>query len=400
MVRKLFLSILIVTFSMSIFAQEVKEVTLTVSGDGATKKEATDVALLSAIEQAFGVFVSANTTILNDELVKDEIAKLTSGNIKKYEEIASAILPNGNTTVTLKATVSVSKLITYAQSKGSSAEFAGETFAMNMKLKELNKTNEIKALENMIFQLEALIPDMFDYKIELGEPKINSKGDYDISAKVIVIFNDNTKIANNILLNTLTSLSLSGQEIEEYKKLGLSPLKYALGNCLYQPGSPDSRTISMANIPKAGRFIINDTETKLLKSTKGYYLRTAKFHKLIPSLVYIFSRAIYNFKIDANTGISSSLDIVNFDFESKNSQYLKKNGLINNNFQSTGYESIIYYLNYPRNRSYSGQIAIPHIEKENIPKYNGDLAPYIIHLTLTIPKNDIAKYSNFTITHK
>jgi len=126
MVRKLFLSILIVTFSMSIFAQEVKEVTLTVSGDGATKKEATDVALLSAIEQAFGVFVSANTTILNDELVKDEIAKLTSGNIKKYEEIASAILPNGNTTVTLKATVSVSKLITYAQSKGSSAEFAGE----------------------------------------------------------------------------------------------------------------------------------------------------------------------------------------------------------------------------------------------------------------------------------
>ena len=62
------------------------EVTIVVSGDGATKSEATALALRSAIERTFGTFVSANTTILNDDLVQDEIVSITTGNIKKYEE--------------------------------------------------------------------------------------------------------------------------------------------------------------------------------------------------------------------------------------------------------------------------------------------------------------------------
>lgn len=49
-------------------AQTQDDVTLTVSGDGATKEEATNNALRSAIAQAYGVFVSANTQILNDEV--------------------------------------------------------------------------------------------------------------------------------------------------------------------------------------------------------------------------------------------------------------------------------------------------------------------------------------------
>ena len=61
------------------------EVLLIVSGDGSTKEEATKAALRSAIEQAFGTFVSSNTKILNDELVKDEIVTVASGNIKSYK---------------------------------------------------------------------------------------------------------------------------------------------------------------------------------------------------------------------------------------------------------------------------------------------------------------------------
>lgn len=40
------------------------DVTLVVSGDGANKEEATKVALRSAIEQVYGTFVSANTSIV------------------------------------------------------------------------------------------------------------------------------------------------------------------------------------------------------------------------------------------------------------------------------------------------------------------------------------------------
>lgn len=47
-------------------------------------------------------------------------------------------MPDGRFFVTLQATVSVSKLISYAKSKGAETEFAGNVFAMNMKLQELN----------------------------------------------------------------------------------------------------------------------------------------------------------------------------------------------------------------------------------------------------------------------
>ena len=85
--KKLFLIVSLIFVGMSISAQSVDDVTLVVSGDGTTKEEATHVALRSAVEQAYGVFVSANTEIMNDELVKDEIATVTSGNVKSYKEL-------------------------------------------------------------------------------------------------------------------------------------------------------------------------------------------------------------------------------------------------------------------------------------------------------------------------
>ena len=151
------------------------EVALTVSADGATKEEATKIALRSAIEQAYGAFVSANTTILNDEMVKDEIVTISNGSIKSYQEVASVLLPNGRTTVTLNAIVSISKLTSYAQSKGATTEFAGATFAMNVKMRELNKKNEMKALDNLIAQIKALLPVAFDRELVLSEPELCEK---------------------------------------------------------------------------------------------------------------------------------------------------------------------------------------------------------------------------------
>lgn len=125
------------------------DVTLVVTGDGKTKEEATKVALRSAIEQVYGTFVSANTSLVNDELTKDEIVTISSGNIKSYEEIES-LSSDDYSIVTLKATVSISTLVSYAKSKGASVEFAGSTFGMNMKIKELNRKNEQVALDNLL----------------------------------------------------------------------------------------------------------------------------------------------------------------------------------------------------------------------------------------------------------
>ena len=86
--------ILILTFialSITIYAQEDNSATLTVSGQGKTQDEAKQNALRSAIEQAFGAFISSNTEILNDELVKDEIVSVSNGNIQKLMACFSSL---------------------------------------------------------------------------------------------------------------------------------------------------------------------------------------------------------------------------------------------------------------------------------------------------------------------
>ncbi len=63
-------------FSLIINAQEDKSVILTVTGTGKTIEEAKNNALRSAIEQAFGAFISSKTEILNDNLVKEKLYPL------------------------------------------------------------------------------------------------------------------------------------------------------------------------------------------------------------------------------------------------------------------------------------------------------------------------------------
>ena len=160
--RKLFILVLLSLFCQTTFAQP-NEVKLVVTGDGETKEEATNNALRSAVEQAFGVFVSANTEILNDELVKDEIATVSSGNIKSYVENAFFERQDGIISVTLTATVSLSQLVSYTKNHGHSTEFAGSTFGANMRLYELNREATQRALINFYRELSQILPMMYDY---------------------------------------------------------------------------------------------------------------------------------------------------------------------------------------------------------------------------------------------
>lgn len=223
--KKLVLLVLCL-YSALVFAQD--EVSLVVSADGATKTQAIDNALRSAIEQTYGTFVSANTQILNDELVKDEIATVSSGNIQKYSEIAAVTLANGNTSVTLNVTVSLAKLISYAQSKGSECEFAGATFGANLRLYEFYKKNEEIAIQNMIKQLDALRP-AFDYELEVSDPVLNSDGKTaTIKIRVIAKANETTKIFNDIMKKTFISLAMTEEKIKPMMDRGFNYEKYYL----------------------------------------------------------------------------------------------------------------------------------------------------------------------------
>lgn len=439
--KMLFVALSLFSFSLCAFAQNVEEVTLTVSGDGATKKEATDIALRSAVEQAFGVFVSANTTVLNDALVKDEIATVSSGNIKKYEEITSLILPNGNSSVTLKAIVSISKLAKFAESHGSSVEFAGSTFGANMKLKELNKANEEKAIENMVNQIKALATSMFDYKLEMGEPKLSRNGEtYLIDSKVYVYYNDNTEIINSLFLKTLSSLTLSDTEINDLKELNFPYCKIDIGNFYFNKYS-DSYVPKIINFKKPIIYENAYYNTNFLReyitasfdlenihktsSDLSYKFRSKKSIYQIGNLVNsILSKGVLNFSIKDNLGNSSMVErTVNlveyqgqrsnrneFDVNHRGSESYTFSGLITSSTQPiVGFRELEGWLFTDREYQadfifkrniFGGSIAIPHLFKDKLAKKDGLPICYVIDVKMNIPKEDISKYSKFTIERK
>lgn len=202
----LFIAIFILTI-FRVNAQTTDEVTLIVSADGTTKEEATKVALRSAIEQAYGTFVSSNTTILNDEVVMDEIVTISNGNIKEYKEIASFDLQNGSQSVTLQATVCLSKLVSYAQSKGATTEFAGATFGMNLKMYELNKQNEKVVWKNLLRQVKEMIPSCFKIDLRVDEPEVMDDK-CELSFNITYTPTDNYFTLCKLVISTLESIAI------------------------------------------------------------------------------------------------------------------------------------------------------------------------------------------------
>lgn len=196
-------------------AQTTDDVTLIVMGSGDTKEDAVNNALRSAVEQAFGVFVSANTEIINDELVKDEIATVTSGNIKSYKELSIVNLSDGEFTISLEAIVSTKTLAVYAKNHGSSAEFAGATFGANLKLAKLNKINTEKVFENLIKECKEIIPYTFETELAVGNPTANG----DLPITVYLYSTPNAYQLSDLIVSTISALNLSDQEIVQMKEM-------------------------------------------------------------------------------------------------------------------------------------------------------------------------------------
>ena len=185
-------------------------ITLVTSGTGNTKEEATKNALRSALEQTYGAFVSSNSQVVNDELVKDEIVSISTGNIVSYEELS--FIDSNPKQVSVSAVVSISRLQSYAQNKGMSAELAGNTFAMNLKMEELNKKNQDVALKHLMEQTQMMSQNLFDYELIVRDP-VNgdpNKPEKRIQVPVYIIIkaNANTVSFYDYFHKTLTSLAV------------------------------------------------------------------------------------------------------------------------------------------------------------------------------------------------
>lgn len=391
------------------------EIALTVSANGTSKDEATKIALRSAIEQAYGAFVSSNTTILDDELIKDEIVTISKGNIKSYKEVASAILPNGLNTVTLQAVVSISNLVSYAKSKGASAEFSGASFGMGMKIKELNKENEMIALNNLLEQVRALLPTAFDKELIIEEPKVTSAREisrpvlnsqifhgyddkkelfwqqwissadnsYLMELGVKFIENKNALILSDLINSTLKSIALTKEEVEEYERQNVPQSK--LRFWAYWDSSPQ----------------------------KIYSLRST--YKDIESwaeeLLQIFAYEFADFKIVDNLGAESSFDaytIINFN-DLRRAYILehgKKPFFLNDVYGHSNEYHVEGKELFKGASVKTESILIWRKQRLKIDYRDMDVVSFQIpirfywEVKFLIKKDDIMKYNNFTIERK
>ena len=392
------------------------EVTLVVFGKAVDSEKATAVALRSAIEQAYGAFVSANTTILNDDLVKDEIVTISSGNIKSYKVLSDVKCEDGQEMVTVKATVCISKLISYAKSKGASTEFAGAAFAQNMKMKELNKKNELQALRNMVAMAKELLPVAFDKKLSIADPAIPEKdlradpnpiyakpavgsdaiiesyknylnlldGYYQMEFCVSIEPNDNTNHILENINNTLKAIALSSEEQTEYEKMNmkLSRLRIKWPAC-YKSGEPGNR------------LYLNFRNSK------------EDINKVFAEFTNIFLEEFSNFKIVDNLGNSSSFNgflmgsYRGMHSEDKEEELFRQNGTIwfgddgRTNFTNQGSglfkEGVLVQPNVPFFWSLSSTIEFFYSSSNNFGNWI---------IKFRIPASEISKYSDFKLMPK
>nr|AOE13587.1 hypothetical protein [uncultured bacterium] len=202
-----------------------KTTTLVVTGQGKTKDEAQQNALRSAIEQAFGTFISSKTELLNDELVSDEIVSLSNGNIQKFEILSELQIPNGNYSITLKATVSVSKLTSFVESKGLEVEFKGSLFGANMRQQKSNEVAEFKAIINLCEASNEMLSKSLDYEVEFKEPTVagnqppGNPTKYEVLLIVTASTNTNYQTFAEYFAKTISFISMSESEVSNYKKL-------------------------------------------------------------------------------------------------------------------------------------------------------------------------------------
>jgi hypothetical protein len=220
--KNILLIIFILLVTTNVFSQiDDKDVSITASGSGKTLEDAKQSALRGATEQAFGAFISTKTEMFNDQVVADQMASVSSGNIKSYEVLNEAQLPDGSWGVTLKTIVSVDKLTSFVEAKGIAIEIKGGMFALNIKQQLLNEQGEIKAVSEMVGLLHEPMQISFDYVIKSSNPKSldEESKNWEIPLVVTATTNKNIDFCADYCLKTLATLSLSAEEVSSYQSL-------------------------------------------------------------------------------------------------------------------------------------------------------------------------------------
>ena len=292
--KRLILCFILLWVSYGITASSKDQISLVVIGSAPTRNEAVSIALRSAIEQAFGAFISSSTKVVNDELMSDEIVSVSSGNIKKYS-IISEIQGESDIMVTLNATVSLSRLSDYMTQRGVECSFDGHLLAENIRMMRFRADNTAKCLDHLLLKLDIIHKELFEFKIDKIETPFRGglkrweRGfgtryyeGYLFPVTISCWSNKASCEIRNDLYLTLKQLSLLEQEIVDYENfVGVTKLynyfrkesKVKTEEDLVLPGDQSTRIHQIEKMLKKafwgvelyGNGVNNPTRTQILK---------------------------------------------------------------------------------------------------------------------------------------
>lgn len=217
-VLTLCLGLLVISSNVFGQGQNLDLVKVQVIASGKTESEAITEALRSALTQTSSVFISSNTTLINDELEKDQITMINNGSVSEYKIIDKTTKEDGTVLITCNVTVSVNKLGSFVESSGGTTELKGGLFASNIKLMELNERAEEKSIQDLLNISKEMLNSAFDYEIINGEPK-NNNGKWQIPLTVQIKKNSNFSEFTKFFYATLKNIKLPDEEVESYLKL-------------------------------------------------------------------------------------------------------------------------------------------------------------------------------------
>jgi hypothetical protein len=208
--------------SFSIFSFSKNRIKIIVLGSGATIEDAKENALRSALEQVSGVYFSAYTEIINNQIIRDEMKSVTNGNILKYSILSKTKIAD-RYVLTIKATISPNGFADFIRAKTNSTIIVdGDIYVANMKQKELDKKAEYLAIETLMEICKQEIRKYYKYNVNSSSPQTNSYGgDKIISMDVHISFRLKRKYKRfrKYIISNIKGFSLKKREIAEYEQL-------------------------------------------------------------------------------------------------------------------------------------------------------------------------------------
>ena len=157
-------------------------ISVVATGIGKDQDTALKNALRSAVEQAVGVLIDAETRINNDKVISDKILTFSAGFVESYELIGEPVLEGGLVSVRIAAKVKRIELKEELQRAawGSRYQVSGAFIAAQVKSRQLMQDNGIARLGKMLEDYHASTTTMTGHEYDINTRKLR----VDIAIKI------------------------------------------------------------------------------------------------------------------------------------------------------------------------------------------------------------------------